>query len=224
MDYATRTARALLGATAHPGGTDLTVHALVLAGLGGGDRILDVACGDGATLRVLQDRGATALGVDVEPRAVERCAGRAVVADAQALPLPDGVLDGVLLECALSTFDDPLQALAEAARVLRPDGVLVLTDVVLDRDTAQPEVVAAVDALTSAWTADGYRALLARAGFVVTASEDRADDARALLRRVRRVLTFVSPRHARTARACERAVRDGALSYLLLLAVKAPVS
>lgn len=224
MQYATRAARALLGATAHPGGTDLTVRALVLAGLGGGDRVLDVACGDGETLRLLRERGATAVGVDLEPRAVERCGGRAVVADAHALPLPDGGFDGVLLECSLSTFADPRQALREAARVLRPDGVLVLTDVVLDREAAAPEVVEAVDRLTSARTVEGYLDLLAEAGFVVTKSEDRADDARLLVRRVRRRLVLVSRAHGRTARACERAVRDRALGYQLLLAVKAPVS
>ncbi|MCW2779381.1 MAG: methyltransferase type 11 [Frankiales bacterium] len=222
MHYANRAARALLGVTAHPGGLALTGHALVLAGLGAGDTVLDVACGDGATLRELEQRGAAALGVDVEPEAVARCRGRAVVGDAVALPVASGLFDGVLLECSLSTFDDPERALREAARVLKADGVLVLTDVVLDREAAPSDVVAAVDALTTARSVPEWTDLLERGGWHVTRTEDRRDDALTLVRRVRRRLLLARPRAALTAWACEKAVRAGSLSYVLLVAVRAP--
>lgn len=211
MRYATRAARALLGATAHPGGEALSRHLLDRVGVGPGDRVLDVACGDGATLRLLRERGAVAVGVDVEPDA----RGRSAVADAHALPVRDGCCDAALLECSLSTFADPAAALAEVARVLRPGGRLGLTDVVLHRALAGPEVVAAVDRLTHARTLPGYAALARAAGLRLVAAEDRAGDALALVRRVRRRLPV--PAWRRTARTCEQAVLSGVLGYGLLV-------
>ena len=220
MDYARTGARWLLGATAHPGGTALTDHLLDRLGLPVGALVADVACGDGATLRRLERRGLLALGVDVEPRAVAR-AGQAVVGDAHALPLPSSSYDAVVCECAVSTFADPLRALGEAARVLRPGGVLAMTDVLLRRDLAPPDVVAAVDRLTTARTLPGYVALVQAAGLRVVRTEDRAADALALSRRVARRLALVgASRSASTARACARAVEAGALSYGLVVAVR----
>lgn len=221
MDYARRGARLLLGATAHPGGEALTRHVLGRLHLPVGALVADVACGDGATLSLLARAGVLAVGVDVEPRAVAvaRRHGPAVVGDAHALPLATGAYDAVLVECAVSTFTDPARALADAARVLRPGGQLAMTDVVLRRDLAPPDVVAAVDRLTGARTVPQYAALLERAGLHVVRTEDRADDARALCRRLAARLTVVGARRsAATARSCARAVESGALSYALLVA------
>lgn len=221
MDYARTGARLLLGATAHPGGTALTRHLLDRLALPTGSLVADVACGDGATLRMLAARGLLGVGVDVEPRAVRR-AGCAVVGDAQALPLRSGAYDAVVCECAVSTFGDPARALAEVARVLRPGGRFAMTDVLLRRDLAAPEVVAAVDRLTAARTLPEYAALVAAAGLRVERTEDRAADALALCRRLATRLRLVGAvRHAATARACARAVEAGALSYGLLVATRA---
>ena len=218
MDYARTGARWLLGATAHPGGTALTGHVLDRLALPPRSLVADVACGDGTSLRLLTARGLRGVGVDREARAVAR-APRAVVGDAQALPLRTSAYDAVLCECAVSTFDEPRRALAEMARVLRPGGVLAMTDVLLRRDLAPPEVVAAVDRLTTARTLPEYVALVQAAGLRVERTEDRAADALALCRRVARRLRLVgASRHAATARACARAVEAGALSYGLVVA------
>jgi arsenite methyltransferase len=218
VDYARTGARWLLGATAHPGGTALTAHVLDRLALPAGALVADVACGDGTSLRLLASRGLRGVGVDVEARAVAR-APRAVVGDAHALPLRTAAYDAVLCECAVSTFDDPARALAEMARVLRPGGVVAMTDVLLRRDLAPPEVVAAVDRLTTARTLPEYVALVEGAGLRVERTEDRAADALALCRRLARRLRLVgASRHAATARACARAVEAGALSYGLVVA------
>ena len=218
MDYAARSVRALLGATAHPGGTALTRHLLDGLCPPTGAVVLDVACGAGQTLGLLAGRGLLVLGVDVEARSATRARrrGAAVVADAHALPVGDGTVDVVICECSVSTFHDPAQAVTEMARVLRPGGQLALTDVVLHRELAAQEVVDAVDRLTSARTIPAYAGLLTTAGLRVVTTEDRGADALAFMRRLRRRLPLSS-----TLRACERAVRSGVLGYAIITAQKA---
>ncbi|MCA1711071.1 MAG: class I SAM-dependent methyltransferase [Actinobacteria bacterium] len=210
MDYRTRTARWLLGASAHPGGRRLTEHLLDLLDLPARARVLDVACGAGATLAVLDRRGHAATGVDVQPGTRQ-----AIVGDAHALPLTGDAFDAVLCECALSTFDRPDAALAEMARVLRPGGVVGMTDVLLARERASPQVVRAVDRLTTARTLAEYARLAELAGFMVVRTEDRGSDAAALVRRLRRRLPVST-----TLRACAAAIRDGSLGYGLLVLEK----
>lgn len=207
VDYRTRIARWLLGASAHPGGADLTRHLLDRMDLPPGALVVDVACGGGSTLDVLAGRGHLAVGVDREPGTRQ-----ALVADAHALPLASASYDAVVCECSLSTFDHPEVALAEMFRVVRPGGTVGLTDVVLHRDLASPAVVAAVDRLTRARTLPGYALLARQAGFEVLATEDRTQDAAALMRRLRRRLP-----PARTLRQCQGAVRSGVLGYGLLV-------
>lgn len=205
--WAGRGARLLLGVTAHPGGEALTQHLLDRLDLGPGDRVADIACGRGRTLRLLVARGLLPVGIDVQP------GPGAVRGDAHALPLRSGSCDAVLCECSVSTFADPLAAVREMARVVRPGGLVAVTDVVLDRARAAPEVVAALDALTSARTTASYAALLEQAGLRVRSSEDRSGDAAALVARLRRRLPL-----SRRVRACAQAVLDGTLGYVLLVA------
>jgi ubiquinone/menaquinone biosynthesis C-methylase UbiE len=211
VDYRTRAAKWLLGATAHPGGEALTEHLLDRMSLTSGAMVLDVACGAGASLRILARRGHLGVGVDLQPDTRQ-----AIVADAQMLPFAASSYDAVLCECALSTFDQPGQALAEMHRVLRPGGLLGMTDVVLRRDLASASVIAAVDRLTTAQALTRYADLLRGAGFDVVATEDRRQDAVAMLKRLRRRLPL-----ARTLRDCAEAVSYGSLGYGLLIGRKA---
>jgi len=50
------------------------------------------------------------------------------LARAEELPVFSGVCDGILCECVLSLLREPQQALAECARVLRPGGHLIMSD------------------------------------------------------------------------------------------------
>ncbi|MFC7692439.1 class I SAM-dependent methyltransferase [Paeniroseomonas aquatica] len=102
-------------------------------------RILDIGTGTGRLLEVLAPRAESLLGVDASrdmlalarARLAERglgahCAVRQ--ADMYRLPLPDAGFDVVTLQMVLHYAEDPAAALAEAARVLRPDGLLLILD------------------------------------------------------------------------------------------------
>lgn len=93
-----------------------------------GSRVLDVGCGFGKNLEKLKARGIEARGVDPDTEGVEYCRGlglSAELAAAESLPLPDSSVDVVILDGVIQ-FTVPQRALAEAHRVLRSGGQLVL--------------------------------------------------------------------------------------------------
>ncbi len=100
-------------------------------------RILDVGCGTGANLRALGSFGTT-FGTDLHPLALALCRERGVRnvlrATAERLPYAAGSFDVVVLLDVLyhRAVDDVDAALAEAHRVCRPGGCLVITDSALE--------------------------------------------------------------------------------------------
>lgn len=117
-----------------PGGLRLTNRLVSLAGLRAGAAVLDVGCGAGATVAHLADaHELRPVGLDASEAQVRRARQARpdldfVAGRAERLPFPAAAFDAVLAECVLSTLDDPAIALAELARVLRPDGALLLSD------------------------------------------------------------------------------------------------
>jgi SAM-dependent methyltransferase len=100
-------------------------------GLSGGSRVLDVGAGTGKLTCRLLERGLDVIAVEPVAgmrRALERTATAADVraGQAEALPLADGEVDGVVAAQAFHWFATPA-ALAEFARVLTPGGRLGLT-------------------------------------------------------------------------------------------------
>ena len=129
--YASAPVRAALGRTLRPGGEALSRRMLQLAAPKPGSLALDAGCGCGATLGMLRMRGARAFGLDLSAGFLREAGadGHAVArADLAALPLPDAVLDLVVCECAWNLTDKE-RTLAEFSRVLKPGGVLALSDI-----------------------------------------------------------------------------------------------
>ena len=103
---------------------------LAAAGELAGQRVLDVGCGTGRFTAALEARGACVTGVDVDPAALAvartRVAGALTLADAHTLPFADQAFDVVVSVTATEFLTDPPTALAEALRVTRTDGRVVL--------------------------------------------------------------------------------------------------
>jgi SAM-dependent methyltransferase len=95
---------------------------------------LDAACGTGRHSQRLAALGHRAIGVDSSPGMLDRARTRAPHAefrpgDLDALPVDDDSVDLVLCTLALTHVADLKPVFGEFARVLRPGGHLVLSDV-----------------------------------------------------------------------------------------------
>ena len=97
--------------------------------------VLDAGSGDGATAALLAPRSRSVACLDISPKVLQACRRRLqglpnvdfVLGDIQALEFEDASFDQVMLFNLLTYASDPGRALAEAARVLRPGGDLVVT-------------------------------------------------------------------------------------------------
>lgn len=109
-----------------------------------GQTILVDGIGTGLDIPLLPS-GAEYIGVDYTPamlrRARGKCAGKNVAlhaGDAMALPYADDTFDAVIMHLILAVVPKPQQALAEAARVLKPGGRILIFDKFLRPGQAAP--------------------------------------------------------------------------------------
>ena len=88
-------------------------------------RVLDLGCGTGHSFHLLAPR--ETVGVDVDPDSLAGQDRETVVADMRELPFEDASFDSVIAAHSVEHVPDPDAVLAEAARVLRPDGTALVT-------------------------------------------------------------------------------------------------
>jgi ubiquinone/menaquinone biosynthesis C-methylase UbiE len=117
-----------------------------------GATVVDVGCGDGTLVRWLAARGAQVLGVEIAEEPLERARAATPVAGeryeqggGEALPVPDAHADAVTFIQSLHHVPAELmdRALTEAARVLKPGGVLYVQEPLAEGE--QFEVLRPVD-------------------------------------------------------------------------------
>jgi ubiquinone/menaquinone biosynthesis C-methylase UbiE len=101
-----------------------------LAGVGSGQRVLDVGCGPGALTSELVERVGPSKVSAVDPSEQFVAAARARHpgvdvrrAAAEELPFADGEFDAALAQLVVHFMADPVRGLAEMARVTRAGGV-----------------------------------------------------------------------------------------------------
>jgi SAM-dependent methyltransferase len=105
------------------------------AGPVAGKRVLDLGCGEGRFSRLLEAKGAEAVGIDPIRRLIEAAreasapSERYVLGDGSQLPFPDSSFDLVVAYLCLIDIPDFRAAIRESARVLRPGGRFVVANV-----------------------------------------------------------------------------------------------
>lgn len=119
---------------------DAEVEAMLLDFVGE-DRLrdlLDVGTGTGRILELLATRADRAIGIDlsremlavaranIERLGLDNCQVR--LGDMYEMPMPDSSADLVIFHQVLHFADDPLAAILETGRVLRPDGRVIVVD------------------------------------------------------------------------------------------------
>jgi SAM-dependent methyltransferase len=102
-----------------------------LAGVGAGQRVIDVGCGPGALTAELVSRLGPAAVAAVDPSESFLAATQARnpgvdvrLASAERLPFPDRAFDAAVAQLVVHFMSDPVAGLAEMKRVTRGDGVV----------------------------------------------------------------------------------------------------
>lgn len=149
--------------------------------LAAGETVLDLGSGAGVdaflAAREVGPSGRV-IGVDMTPAMLDRA--RANVRKAgvsnvefregrlESLPVESDSVDAVTSNCVINLVPDKGKVFAEVARVLKPGGRLVISDIILDGalpDAVAKDVYAYVGCVSGAMVRDDYFGLLRRAGF-----------------------------------------------------------
>lgn len=113
------------------GAAELRAESYRLLGLKRGATCVDVACGAGHAVGELAKKGLKVTGVDADPEAIDAARTRVPgamfhVARSDDLPLENESMDGYRAVRLFHLLEDPVPTVAEARRVLRPGGRIVL--------------------------------------------------------------------------------------------------
>ena len=115
-----------------------------------GMHVLDCGCGPGSITIGLAEAltSGEVVGIDIEPSQIDLARAQAEqqgctnvrfdVGDMLHLPYPEATFDAVFGHAILMQFDDPLSALAEVLRVLKPGGVVGFREPACDGNLYEP--------------------------------------------------------------------------------------
>lgn len=129
--YETSSLRNITGETLRPGGLETTRRALEFCDFSPGCAILDIGCGTGITQRMLCEYGYQTYGIDTSSillNSFPSDACHTIQACGESVPIAGQLFDGIFLECTLSVTRLPETVLTEINRILKPGGLLILSD------------------------------------------------------------------------------------------------
>jgi arsenite methyltransferase len=153
---------------------------LTFLALQAGETVLDLGSGPGLdallAARQVGPQGRV-IGVDMTPAMVEKARATAAslglahvefrAGRLEALPVDDASIDAVTSNCVINLVPDKRVVFAEAARVLRSGGRLVISDIVLDAalpPAVEKDLMAYVGCLSGGALREDYFALVRAAG------------------------------------------------------------
>jgi len=147
-----------------------------------GETVLDLGSGAGVDAFLAARQVGSAgrvLGVDMTPEMLARARATAErngfanvefrAGRLEALPVEDASVDAVTSNCVINLVPDKAAVFREVARVLKPGGRLVISDIVLDRplpEALAKDLLGWVGCVSGAELADDYFGKLAAAGLV----------------------------------------------------------
>ncbi len=126
-----------------PGGFKITDRAIIFCKFSKESKIADIGCGCGSTVHyIIENYGLDIYGVDKDEHSLNQAGtfGKSnlfYLSDAENLPFETSSLDGLLFECSFSKMDNPNLILNECRRVLKTNGLLVISDFYARGKTAQ---------------------------------------------------------------------------------------
>lgn len=154
---------------------------VALASLKQGETVLDLGAGAGFDCFLAAERVGVrgrVIGVDMTPEMVEKARDNARkgnyanvefrLGEIEHLPTPDNSVDAVISNCVINLSPDKKRVFAEAFRVLKPGGRLMVSDIVLLKELPafiKDSLEAYIGCVAGAMLEDEYLKAVREAGF-----------------------------------------------------------
>ena len=154
---------------------------VALASLKEGETVLDLGSGAGFDCFLAASRvggSGRVIGIDMTPEMLEKARGNAVkgnytnvefrLGEIENLPAADHSVDAVISNCVINLSPEKKKVFAEAYRVLKPGGRLMVSDIVLLKelpDVVKSSIEAYVGCVSGAALKDEYIGTIKAAGF-----------------------------------------------------------
>ena len=151
------------------------------AGVKPGQTVLDLGSGSGLDLILAWRKVAPTgkvIGLDMTPEMIESAKRNLTQAgvtnfellqgEMEAMPITSGTIDWIISNCVINLSPDKPKVFAEAFRVLKPGGQLLVSDIVTNGlpEEYRNDIAAWVGCLAGAVEEDEYLELMRKAGFV----------------------------------------------------------
>ena len=154
---------------------------VAMASLKPGETVLDLGSGAGFDCFLAAKKvgpAGSVIGVDMTPEMLDRARTNARkgkyknvefrLGEIENLPVADNTVDAIISNCVVNLSPDKGRVFAEAFRVLKPGGRLMISDMVLLQelpDAIKTSIEAYIGCLSGALMKDDYLKLIKKAGF-----------------------------------------------------------
>ncbi len=144
--YENRQVQQTMGETLRPGGLESTVRALKFCKFDKDDKLLDLGCGRGRTIKYMQDNhNITMQGLDISEELAKEAKelnknSNIVISSGEDTPFEDNEFNGIFAECTLSLMDNPKNTIKEINRILKTGGYFVISDIYAKNTECLPEL------------------------------------------------------------------------------------